>query len=86
MQYASFALKKYKKQFDRLVHIRTQYLDDIGSAVEKFEDLIPSLKKIFECVRKSGLKLSPNKCEFGTQKVTFLDKINTPAGVQPESE
>ena len=34
----------------------TQYMDDIGSAVEKFEDLIPSLTKVFECVRKSGLK------------------------------
>ena len=61
-------------------------MDDIGTAVEKFEDLIPSLTKIFECVRKSGLKLSPNKCEFGTQKVTFLGKIITPAGIQPESE
>ena len=61
-------------------------MDDIGSAVDKFEDLIPSLTKIFECVRKSGLKLSANKCEFGAQKVTFLGKIITPAGIQPESE
>ena len=61
-------------------------MDDNGSAVEKFEDLIPSLKKFFECVRESGLKLSPNNSEFGTQKVTFLGKIITPAGVQPESE
>ena len=67
-------------------NICTQYMDDIGSDIEKFEDLIPSLTKIFECVRKPGLKLSPNKCEFVTQKVTFLGKIITPAGIQPESE
>ena len=52
-------------------------MDDIGSAVKKFEDLIPRLTKFFECVRNSGLKLSPNKCEFITQKVTFLGKIIT---------
>ena len=28
-------------------NICTQYIDDIGSAVEKFEDLIPLHKKIF---------------------------------------
>ena len=61
-------------------------MDDIGSAVEKFEDLIPSLTKIFECVRKSVLKLSPDKSEFGTQKVTFLGKIINQAGVKRESE
>ena len=48
--------------------------------------LIPSLRKIFECIRTSGLKLSPNKCTFATQKVKFLGKNITPEGIQPESK
>ena len=67
-------------------NICTQYMDDIGSGVETFEELIPNLRQIFECVRKSGLKLSPGKCEFGVQKITFLGKVITPAGIQPERE
>ena len=67
-------------------NICTQYMDYIGSGVETFEELIPNLRQIFECVRKSGLKLSPGKCEFGVQKITFLGKVITPAGIQPERE
>ena len=61
-------------------------MDDIGSAVYNFDEMIPTLSKIFECVRKSGLKLSPNKCEIGTQRLKFLGNIITPAGVSPEQE
>ena len=64
----------------------TQFMDDIGSAVNNFDELIPTLSKIFECVRKSGLKLSPNKCEIGTQRMKFLGNIITPAGISPEQE
>ena len=67
-------------------NICTQYMDDIGSAVKNFDALIPSLRKIFECIRTSGPKLSPNKCTFATQKVKFLGKIITPEGIQPESK
>ena len=59
-------------------------MDDIGSGVKSFDELVPNLRKIFECVRASGLKLSPSKCEFGTEKIEFLGKYITPEGVQPE--
>ena len=54
----------------------TQFMDDIGSAVD-FLDLIPSLRKIFDCVRKSGLKLSPEKCEIVASSIKFLGKTIT---------
>ena len=66
-------------------NICTQYMDGIGSAVKNFDELIPNLRKIFECIRKSGLKLSPDKCEIGTQKIKFLGKYITPAGVSTEN-
>ena len=56
-------------------------MDDIGSAVKNFDEMIPTLSKIFESVRKSGLKLSPNKCEIGTQRLKLLGNIITPAGL-----
>ena len=61
--------------------MNTQFMDDIGSGVHSFDELIP---KIFECVRKSGLKLSPGKCEIGRYKMKFLGNIVTTAGVSPE--
>ena len=64
----------------------TQFMDDIGVAVNNFDELIPTLSKIFECVRKSELKLSPNKCEIETQRMKFLGNIITPAGVSLEQE
>ena len=39
----------------------TQFMDDIGNAVTNFEQLVPSLREIFICIRQSGLKLSPEK-------------------------
>ena len=62
----------------------TQFMDDIGSAVNNYQELIPTLKKIFDCIRKSGLKLSPKKCEIGTQRLKFLGNVVTPQGVTPE--
>ena len=50
----------------------TQFMDDIGNAVTNFEQLIPTLRELFICIRQSGLKLSPEKCETATMK--FLEK------------
>ena len=52
-------------------NICTQYLDDIGSAVDSFHEFIPNLRKIFECVRKSSLKISRGKSEFIVQEKNF---------------
>ena len=62
----------------------TQFMDDIGSAVKNFDELVPTLRKIFTCIRKSGLKLSPKKCVIGTQKMKFLGNVVTPEGISPE--
>ena len=66
-------------------NICTQYMDDIGKAVKNFDELIPNLRKIFECIRRSGLKLSPGKRKIGTQKIKFLGNYITPDGVSTES-
>ena len=47
--------------------------------------MIPALRKVFDCLRESGLKLSAQKCEFGTAKIDYLGNIITPKGMSPES-
>ena len=61
------------------VNVCTQYMNDIGIGVQTFEEFFSSLRQVFSCIRKSGLKLSPKKCQIGTTQVTFL-------GIQPETE
>ena len=60
-------------------------MDDIGCGVETFEQMIPTLRQIFDCLRKSGLRLTPHKCEFGMTSINFLGKTIPPQGLKPES-
>ena len=57
----------------------TQFMDDTG--VEKFVELVSKLRKIFNCIRKSGLKFAPpnlaSKCHIGTEKkIKILEKCD----------
>ena len=62
----------------------TQFMDDIGNAVTNFEQLVPSLREIFICIRHSGLKLSPEKCEIATDTMKFLGNNISAEGISPE--
>ena len=66
-------------------NVGTQFMDDIAAAVNNFDEMIPALRKIFDCLRESGLKLSAHKCEFGTTKIDYLGSTITPKGISPES-
>ena len=61
-------------------------MNDIGIGVQIFEEFFSYLRQVFSCIRKSGLKLSPKKSQIGTTQVTFLGKIITSTGIQPETE
>ena len=50
----------------------TQFMDDIGCGVEPFKQMIPTLRQIFDCLQKSGLRFTSHKCEFGMKSITFL--------------
>ena len=60
-------------------------MDNIAAGVSKFDEMIPSLRKIFDCLRESGWKLSGRKREFLTTKVDFLGSTITPKGISRES-
>ena len=56
----------------------TQFMDDIGCGVETFEQKVLTLRQIFDCLRKSRLRLTPQKCEFGMTSIKFLWQCDNP--------
>ena len=59
-------------------------MDHIAPGVNNVDEMIPALRKIFDCLRESGMKLSAHKCEFGTI-FDYLDSTITPKRISPES-
>ena len=64
----------------------TQFMDDIGCGVETFEQMIPTQRQIIDSLRKSGVQLTPHKCEFEMTSINFLGNIITPQELKPETE
>ena len=64
----------------------TQITDDIAAGVNIFDEMIPAQRKIFGCLRESGLKLSMHKCEFGTTKIDYLGSTITPREFYPNRQ
>ena len=67
-------------------NICTQFMDDVGCGIDSPEQLLPYLRQIFQRLRRSGLKLSPEKCIFGSEQVDFLGNVTTKEGIKPEKE
>ena len=61
----------------------TQFMDDIGNAVTNFEQLVPSLREIFICIRQSGIKLPPENWEIATDTMKFLGNNISAEGISP---
>ena len=66
-------------------NVCTQFMDDITAGVNNFDEMIRALKKNFDCLKESGLKISAHKCEFGTTKIDFLGSTITPKGISSKS-
>ena len=59
------------------------YLDDIIVFSQTVPENIHRLEGIFQCLRNSGLKLKPEKCELLKKQVTFLGHVVSDKGIQP---
>ena len=66
-------------------NVCTQVMEDIAAGVNNLDEMIPALRKAFDCLRESGLKLSANKCEIGTTKIDYLGSTITPKGILREN-
>lgn len=87
-----FGLKNAPATFQRLMNsilrdyinkICVVYLDDILIFSASLEEHLTNLKKIFHCLRKAGLKIQIDKCNFLSKETEYLGHILTPEGVKP---
>lgn len=58
------------------------YLDDIIIYSPNFEQHIVHLTEVFTLIRKSGLKLSPAKCQFAKTSLKYLGHVVSKSGIQ----
>ena len=62
------------------------YLDDILIYSENEEEHVRHVKEVLECLKKAGLLLKPEKCEFHKKKVEFLGYTISTEGVQMSAD
>src|SRR5215204_2197977 len=73
--------KVFKEEIGQFV---TVYLDDIIIFSSTFEEHIRHLEHIFEKIKKAGLKLGKDKCEFCKLELAFLGHIVSGQGISPD--
>ena len=56
----------------------TKFMDDIGCGPETYEQMNPTLRQIFNCFRKSGKRLTQQRCEFRRESIKLLSNTITP--------
>lgn len=87
-----FGLKNAPSTFQRLMNsvlkdyinkICVVYLDDILIFSTSLDEHLINLKKIFNRLRETKLKIQIDKCSFLQRQTEFLGHILTPQGVKP---
>ena len=53
-------------------NVCTKFMKDFSAGVNEFDEMTPVLRKNFDCLRKSSLKLLAYKFEFGMTKFNYL--------------
>lgn len=62
------------------------YLDDIIVFSKSFKEQLDNLRQVFQRLRVSKLKLSPQKCVLFQKEVSFLGHIISPKGIDTDPE
>ena len=62
------------------------YLDDTNVFSRTFDDHIKHLREVFTRIRKAGLKLNIEKCNFWMKRLPFLGHIIEAKGISPDPE
>lgn len=57
---------------DFIPDIMLVYLDDILIYAKDFGEHLKRLEKVLQRIWEIGLKLNPNKCEFGQLEIEYL--------------
>jgi hypothetical protein len=62
------------------------YVDDIIVKTRKTSDLLCDLETTFKCLRAKGVKLNPEKCDFGVPQGMLLGFIVFERGIEANPE
>ena len=62
------------------------YLDDVIIFSKTYEEHLMILEKVFDRMRKEGLKLSPSKCQFFKRRVKYIGHMVSESGVEPDPD
>ncbi|GFO29472.1 Pol polyprotein [Plakobranchus ocellatus] len=71
---------------DLVLRIILVYLDDVLVFSGDFDDHIKRLETVFNRLRELGLKLNPEKCQFGAGEVHYLWHIISKEGVATDPD
>ena len=90
-----FGLKNAPATFQRVMNhilrgltaeVCLVYLDDIIIYSTSLQEHIEKLRKVFNRLRESNMKITLNKCEFLQKEVAYLGHLITPDGVKPNPQ
>ena len=59
------------------------YVDDVVIATPTLEDHIERLDEVFACMKRSGLKCKPSKCEILRDSIKYLGRMVNRHGIRP---
>ena len=62
------------------------YVDDVVIATPTLEDHIERLDEVFACMKRSGLKCKPSKCEILQDSIKYLGRMVDKQGIRPDPD
>ena len=77
------ALTSETKKFGNLIMC---YVDDAVIATPNLEDHIERLDEVFTCMKQTGLKCKPSKCEILRDSINYLGRLVDKHGKRPDPE
>ena len=77
------ALIGVTKKYGNLVRC---YVDDVVIVTPTLEDHIERLDEVFACMKRSGLKCKPSKCEILKDSIKYLGRMVDRHGIRPDPD
>ena len=77
------ALIGVTKKYDNLVMC---YVDDVVIATPTLVDHIERLDEVFACMKRSGLKCKPSKCEILKDSIKYLGRMVDKHGIRQDPD
>ena len=62
------------------------YVDDVVIATPTLEDHIERLDEVFACMKRSGLKCKPSKCEILKDSIKYSGRMVDRHGIRPDPD